>query len=76
MLTKPSTTGTKNKPAQSVSEYVQSRINSASQNGYGSTKMWVKNPNLGEVKELLASAGFQYAEIQKDEKSVQLEVSW
>jgi hypothetical protein len=76
MLTKPSNNGSKSKPAQTVPEYVQGRINAASEAGFGSTKMWVKNASFNEVTELLNSSGFKFTEIQRDPKSVQLEVSW
>ena len=74
MLTKPSNTATKT--SQTTAEYVQSRIDGASKNGYGSTKMWVKMTNLNEVQELLNTSGFKFTEVARDPKSVQLEVSW
>lgn len=76
MLTKPSNSGSPSKPAQSVPEYVQGRIDSASGSGFTSTKMWVKNASFNEVSELLNSSGFKFTELQRDPKSVQLEVSW
>lgn len=76
MLKKPANSGSPSKPAQSVPDYVQGRINAASEQGYSSTKMWVKNPNYAEVTELLNSSGFTFSELQRDAKSVQLEVSW
>lgn len=75
MLTKPNTSGN-TKPKQSLPEYVQGRINQAAQNNFRSTKMWIKNTGLNEAQELLNSSGFKFTEVDRDDKSVQLEVSW
>jgi hypothetical protein len=75
MLSKPS--GTKSEKANlSVVDYIQDRINSASANGFNSTKIWVKKPNLAEATELLNNGQFEYRVLKTEPYSQQLEVTW
>ena len=57
-ISKPSTGGKSKVANLSVSDYIQHRINGASESGYNSTKVWIKADNLAEADELLATGGF------------------
>jgi uncharacterized membrane protein len=72
-LSKPTTSS---KPALSTADYVQGRIDKAAESGFNSTKIWLKNENLAEAKNILEQADFSFTTANKDDKSTQLEVSW
>lgn len=76
MLKKPATSG--GKKFDSLSDYIQSRIDSATQLGFGSTKIWLRSNEIAEAGELLNTGGFTSKELQRDadKGSIQLEVSW
>ena len=75
MLKKPEgTTGTKT--AQSIDDYIQSRIDNAVSNGFNSTKIWVKNDNYDAAVRLLNQSQFAFEILVTEPKSKQLSVSW
>lgn len=78
MLKKPASAVSKTKENQplDVQTYVQHRIDYAQENGWTSTKMWVRKENTAEAYHLLTAAGFKYQVVKEEDKSVQLEVRW
>jgi hypothetical protein len=74
MLRKPTVT----KPANPVTteQYIQNRITQAADKGYTDTKIWIKRSNYDEATAMLDAAGIKFSEIQSDDKSRQLQLSW
>lgn len=62
-------------PAE-VENYLESRIKSAVDNGFTSTKAWVKKVNLDAALTTLTEAGYSYNVVQEEPLSVQLNITW
>lgn len=57
-------------------EYVAKRIQSASDNGYASTKAWVRMEESKEVVAELEEAGYKVDVIKEESSGIQLNIAW
>lgn len=58
-------------------EYIGSRISSAVDNGFSSTKMWIQPGEFDAATHLLQERGYKYEVLQTEDRgSTQLLVSW
>ena len=63
-------------PRMSIMEYLSSRVQSAIDGGYSSTKAWIDANQLGEATALLADNGYKVDVLQEDKNLRQLSISW
>lgn len=65
------------KPEQSLEDYINSRITNASEQGYGSTNVWLRKDSLEEGLTLLKEAGYKTTIYKKEDNgNTQVRVSW
>ena len=65
-----------NAPRMSTEDYLSSRVQSAIDGGYSSTKAWIDADQLGEATALLTDNGYKVDVLQEDKNRRQLSISW
>ena len=63
-------------PRMSTEDYLSSRVQSAIDGGYRSTKAWIDADQLGEATAILTDNGYKVDVLQEDKNRRQLSISW